>query len=203
MKEHGKLTEPLCRWAVRKFAGEDLGEEVFWDADLANERFDGRNQPPTDESPGCITVREKSDQGADVGKKLSFEKTWSTAIFELYNITSARDFNRLDSQASCGSISKQQYAVQRTEIEARAAEKTRSFYIHVFLPWAKQHHVATDPQCWYLGTRADSEASILHGFDKTDAYWQEHEKAYDYFIARGRWRGQRPRFRLADFRRRR
>ena len=40
-----------------------------------------------------------------------------------------------------------------TEIESSAAEKTRSFYIHVFLPWAKENHFATDPYQWYLATR--------------------------------------------------
>jgi hypothetical protein len=39
------------------------------------------------------------------------------------------------------------------KIERRAAEKTRSFYIHVFLPWAKANRARTNPWIWMSGRR--------------------------------------------------
>jgi protein involved in polysaccharide export with SLBB domain len=60
---------------------------------------------------------------------------------------------------------------------------TQSNYIHVFLPWARQHRVATDPQLWYLGTRSDPEGSIFTNVDKTGNYWVEHGRAYDALVA--------------------
>jgi tetratricopeptide (TPR) repeat protein/protein involved in polysaccharide export with SLBB domain len=186
MGEHGELADPLYEWAIRKFAGEDLGEEVFWNAADQAPRFNGCNHPPTDNEPGWINVREIDDQELEIGKKLSFEKAWVVAVFELYNIASAKDFDQLERQASSGEISKDQFAAKRTEIESRAAEKARSFYIHVFLPWAKRHHVATNSQSWFLGTRCDPEAPLLGDIDKTDAYWQGHERAYESLVARAK-----------------
>ncbi len=182
MGEHGELADPLYQWAIRKFAGEDLGEEVFWNAAEQVPRFNGCNHPPTDNEPGWINVRETDDQGLDVGKKLSFDKAWCVAVFELYNIASAKDFDQLDRQASSREISKEQFAGKATEIESRAAEKARSFYIHVFLPWAKRHHLPTDPKSWFLGGRSDPEMPILHDIDKTGTYWQEHERAYENLV---------------------
>jgi tetratricopeptide (TPR) repeat protein len=183
MEDHGKLAEPLYQWAIRKFAGEDLGEEIFWNAADPIPRFNGCNNAPMGEKLGWIMVRETDDEGPDVGKKLSFEKAWSVAVFELYNIANAKEVDRLYLQGSSGEISKEQFAGKRTEIESRAAEKARSFYIHVFIPWAKQHRIPSDPQSWFLGTRCDPEAPILGHIDKTDTYWQEHERAYESLVA--------------------
>ena len=185
-EEHGKVAEPLYQWAIRKFAGEDLGEEIFWNAADQAPRFNGCNRPPTDDEPGWINVREIDDQELEIGKKLSFEKTWAVAVFELYNIASAKDFDQLDRQASSGEISKDQFAAKSTEIESRAAEKTRSFYIHIFLPWTKQHHILGEPKSWYLGGRSDPETPILHDIDKTGTYWQEHERIYESLVARAK-----------------
>jgi tetratricopeptide (TPR) repeat protein len=184
MRQYGRLAEPLYEWAARKFAGEDLGEEIFWDAANPAPHVDGCNHSPTDEEPGRIRVRETHSDGPDVGKRQSFEEAWRIAVFELYNIASAEDFLRIYHQTLAGGISKEQYVTKMAEIESHAAEKTRSFYIHVFLPWAKRNHLATDPAVWYLALRWDpSDNLILRNIDKKAACWRYHEDAYDSLVA--------------------
>ncbi len=183
MAEHGKLAEPLYQWATRKFAGEDLGEAVFWNAATPSVHFGGDNQRPTDEEPGWIRVREEHGNGQEVGKR-SFEELWFTAVFELYNVASAKDFDRLARRARSGEVSRVQYVTETIRIESQAAEKTRSFYIHVFLPWAKQHKIATNPLLWYLAEKSDpSETLCLDHVNKTGTYWLYYENAYDNISA--------------------
>ena len=183
MGEHDKIAEPLYRWAIRKFAGEDLGEEVFWNADDSSPHFDGCNQTPTDERPAYICVREEHANGPEIGKR-SFEALWSTTVFELYNVANAKDVDRVYLQACCGEVSRERYATNLIRIESRAAEKTRSFYIHIFLPWAKQHRIATDPLLWYLAARSDpAEVLLLQNVDKKDRYWLNYEDNYDNITA--------------------
>ncbi len=187
MAQHEKAAAPLRQWAIRKFAGEDLGEEIFWEpTDPPESPSEGCNQPPTDEEPGLITVRKIDNDGPNPGKEMSFDKAWAIVVFELYNITNSRDFDRLERDASVGRVSREQFAVRGAEIESRAAEKARSFYIHVFLPWASREHVDSDPEPWFLGARSDPEAPILHDIDKAGWYWRDREAAYDDCVARGK-----------------
>ena len=187
MGKYGKLAEPLYQWAIRKFAGEDLGEEIYWGNDDPPSPLDGCHRPPTENIPGCIYIRENYGNGRDVGKRRSFEELWCIAVFELYNITSVEDFALLNHRASTGELSKEQYVVKRIDIELRAAEKTRSFYIHVFLPWAREHSIATDPFSWYLATRLHPSQSLVPtSLDKKGAVWRYQERSYDSVIARER-----------------
>ena len=173
----------MYQWAIRKFAGEDLGEEVFWNAAEQVPRFNGCNHPPTDNEPGWINVRETDDQGLDVGKKLSFDKAWCVAVFELYNIASAKDFDQLDRQASSREISKEQFAGKATEIEFAGRGKV-AVLLHPCLPAVGKTAPPAygNPKSWFLGGRSDPETPILHDIDKTGTYWQEHERAYENLV---------------------
>ncbi len=183
MGRYGKLAEPFCQWAVRKFAGEDLGEEVFWDDAEPVGQFDACHGIPLDETPGWIRVRNAcSDR--PVATKRSFEQMWCNAVLELYNIASAKEFVRLRRQTVGGSISKEQYVTATMEMEQRAVAKTRSFYIHAFLPWARLHRIATDPSLWYLGTESGATGELTLGnIDRKGAYWRYYEDKYDDLVA--------------------
>ena len=114
------------------------------------------------------------------GKEQSFETMWRGVIFELCNIDSAKDFQRIESEAAAGQLTKETFAMKMVECEFRAAEKTRAFYIHVFLPWAKEQRAPTDPKAWYLSSRSDSrENLILSHVDKRGGYWRHYEHWYD------------------------
>ncbi len=114
------------------------------------------------------------------GKPQSFEDLWLKAVFELYDITSADDFNRLDREAYLGRLPKDSYVTNLADCESRAAEKTRAFYIHTFLPWAKAHHIHTDPTLWYISGRSNCKDNLsLSNVDKHSRYWTNYEWDYD------------------------
>jgi len=108
---------------------------------------------------------------------------WRDAVFELYNVANSQDFRRLELDAAAGAMSKQQFATKMTECESRAAEKTRAFYIHVFLPWAIKQNAATDPTTWYVARRQDSRKNLIISYeDKRGAYWRNYEHRYDSIL---------------------
>ena len=59
------------------------------------------------------------------GKEQSFEKMWTSAVFELYNVANAQDFERLEQDVAAGKLTKEAFVTKIIECESRAAEKTR------------------------------------------------------------------------------
>ena len=118
MAQYGQKAERLYQWAARKFAGEDLRQEIFWNATDPPEPFEANHHPPAEGSPGLIRLRLKYSQGPDRGKLRSFEEMWSNAVYELYNITGVKDFLRANADAARGTLSKEQYVTRYMEIES-------------------------------------------------------------------------------------
>ena len=185
MAQFGKKAGVLYQWAARKFAGEDLHREVFWDA--SEPPFDADSLPPTAESHGRIRIRRTYSDGPNKGKKQSFEAMWSEAVFELYNVANVQEFQRLEKEVAARKLTKVAFVAEKIECESRAAEKTRAFYIHVFLPWAKEQHAPTEPAAWFVGLRSDSrENLLLSRVDKRGTYWRDYEDQYDSILLKGK-----------------
>jgi tetratricopeptide (TPR) repeat protein len=183
MAQYGDKARVLRQWAARKFAGEDLRELIFWNNSEPEPPFNADNCGPTTGEPGLIRVCPKYYEGPNKGKERSFEEMWADVVFELYNITGAKEFDRLNDEAAHGSLSKEQYVTKKITIESRAAEKTRAFYIHIFLPWAKEQHVSTNPDLWRLGLRSEPNQDLVLPFvAKSDAYWRDYENYYDHIV---------------------
>ena len=66
--------------------------------------------------------------------------------------TASTTSTQATAEAAAGKLSKEQFITRVASIESRAGEKTRAFYLRVFLPWAKEHHVATDPLLWFVAS---------------------------------------------------
>ena len=179
MAEHGDKAKVLYEWAARKFAGEDLRAQIVWDASTPSTDAESRGQ--IDGKSGVIRVRGTYYDGPKKGKPKPFERTWCQAVFELYNVTGTDQFQSVEREAAAGRLTREQFATKMTEIESSAAEKTRSFYIHVFLPWAKENHFATDPYQWYLATRqTPGEDPLLRDeLRKRGEHWKYLERCYD------------------------
>ena len=179
MAQFGEKAAVLYHWAARKFAGEDLHEQLFWDA-TEPRSFEADNWSPTADAAGRIRIRRTYFDGVKKGKEVSFEEMWERAVFELYNIASTPDFQRLNQEAAAGQLTKETFVVKIIECESRAAEKTRAFYIHVFLPWARDQYLPTDPSKWLIAGRADSRQNLLlRHIEKPGPYWRHYEQRYD------------------------
>jgi len=117
------------------------------------------------------------------GREQSFDAFWSEAVFELYNLTNCQDFERIDQEAIEGKLTKEAFITKTIESESHAADKTRSFYIHVFLPWAKEQHVPTVPASWHLGGRWGSEENPGSlNVDRSGGYWKHYEREFDSIL---------------------
>ena len=173
-----------CTCGQRKFAGEDLQQRIFWDPTDPPPWTNADNLPPTAEHPGSIRVNKSYGSGPDATKEWSFEEMWGSAVFELYNITSAKDFERLHADAAAGRLSKPEFVTKVYGVESRAAEQTRTFYIHVFLPWAKDHGVSTDPRLWNIPRElSDTRDAYAHSrSDKDRSYWRYSEQKYNHTV---------------------
>lgn len=178
MASLGEKASPLYQWAARKFAGEDLHENILWNP-AEPEMTSADHKSPEPGRPGSIRLARTYSEGPQKGDERTFDESWRDAVFELYNITGVDEFNRLCRDADEGKLSKQEYVTGVIACESRAAEKTRAFYLRVFLPWAKQWQVPTHPTHWFVANSDRSETLILSSADKTDSYWRHYEFSYD------------------------
>ncbi len=180
MAKYGEKAAPLYEWAARKFAGEDLHEPFLWNSAEPLPDFPADNQSPTAGQPGSIRVLGKERTGPAQGKDRMFEELWHDAVFELYNIAGAKDFQRIEADAAAGKLSRDGFCEKILDVESRAAEKTRAFYICVFLPWAKEHGVPTQPRDWYVAWRSDPHENLVLGnIGKDDMSWRNYATWYD------------------------
>ena len=175
-------TRPACFiHGPRKFAGEDLGQRIRWDSAAPAPEADAEHHPPTANSPGRIRVRGKHKDGPDTGHQRTAEEMWSEAVFELYNILGVKDFHRLEGDVAAGKLSKEEFFARMFEVECCAEQKTRAFYIRVFLPWAKEHRLPTNLcasgslpghgiPCFRGGRRTGPTAGITNG-SMTGSSW--------------------------------
>lgn len=183
MAQYGGKADVLYQWAVQKFAGEDIHQEIFWDAAAPPPHIMASCMLPTARFPGYIRVRGEWIDGPNKGKERLFEDMWHDAVFELYNITCAKDRQRIRDKVARGTLSKKQYVTAIVESESQAAEKTRAFYIHLFLPWAAKQKLTSQPRLWYLGRRWKQHQNLLLPFAARDGhYWQSYESQYDRLL---------------------
>ena len=76
-----------------------MGQVILWDASEPP-YFDSDNRGPGNGRFGQIRIRKTYGDGPQKGKEQTFEELWRKAVFELYNITGAKDFERFAEEAA-------------------------------------------------------------------------------------------------------
>jgi tetratricopeptide (TPR) repeat protein len=187
MAQFGEETEFLRQWAVRKFAGEDLGTLINWDPSPPL-HSDAEHMAPSEKETAAILVAAVYDSGPKQGEPRSFEELWAGAVFELHNINNASEFVRLNDQADEGKISKRDFVAGILKPELRAGQQTRAFYVQVFLPWAANKKLPTDPTLWF-GDWWDTPEKVLDSFADKSAYpWRPYARTHDWATVHYDWR---------------
>jgi len=187
MNQHGKETIFLRRWAERKFAGEDFGEKIDWDPSPPL-HSDAEHLAPDGDDHATVLIEEKYTEGPKKGGLRSFEELWAGAVYELHNVTYAREFVRLHDEAAEGQLSKKAFVAGILKYELLAAQRTRAFYVQAFLPWVEKKKLPTDPKLWFCDWWASSE-SVLHGFtDKSSYPWRPYAWEHDWATVHRYWR---------------
>jgi tetratricopeptide (TPR) repeat protein len=178
MAKYGEKARALYQWAARKFAGEDMGQEIRWDG---SEPLHAPSDCdcPRDGQPDRIRLRKSSADKPDNGKEHSFEELWMCAVFELYNASNTEGFARTYEAARRGEFTRDQYVMAQAIVESLTAEKTRSFYIHVYLPWTKEVRESTNPTLWRIACRANCRQKLMLPVEKHTDYWNDYANWFD------------------------
>jgi tetratricopeptide (TPR) repeat protein len=186
MAEHEKEAAFLRTWAARKFAGEDFGELVDWDPSPPL-HSDAEHLAPGDGEHAAILVEAHYAAGPKRGTPRSFEELWAGAVYELHNVCSAREFVRLNDEADEGKVSKEAFVAGILKYELAAAQRTRAFYVQVFLPWAAKQKLKTDPALWFCDWW-DTPESVLASFTDKSAYpWRPYARTHDWATVHRHW----------------
>lgn len=179
MADHAEDAEFLRIWAVRKFAGEDLGSLIDWDPEPPRDS-DAEHTAPDETEHGSIQVHPRYTHGHKAGQPRNFEELWAGAIYELHNINNARKFVKLHEEATEGKLTKEQFVGGIVRHEVVAAQQTRAFYLTVYLPFAARHKLATQPSLWFAEWW-DQPDEALKGFTNKSAYpWQPYSRQFDW-----------------------
>lgn len=169
----------LRDWAARKFAGEDVGEPVFWDSAPPTDS-DAEHIAPTPGKPGRIMIDLNYQHGPRRGRPRTFEELWSRAVFELHNIGLAVHFVRLHREAQQGKITKRQFVFEMWKHEEQTMQLSRAFYLNLFLPFAAREKLSTDPDLWFaLHWQAVSD-EMLDRIDRAHYPWRPYARQYDW-----------------------
>ena len=148
MAEFEKDAGFLRDWAARKFAGEDFGELIDWDPSPPL-HSDAEHLAAGDGQHAAILVEALYTAGPNADMPRSFEELWAGAVYELHNVALSREFVRLNDQAEEGKVSKEAFVAGILKFELLAAQRTRAFYVRVFLPWAEKKKLPTNPSLWF------------------------------------------------------
>ena len=187
MAEFGDEAKFLRDWAKRKFAGEDFVEPIDWDPSPPL-HSDAEHLAPGGGENAAILVEAHCTSGPNEGKPRRFEELWAGAVYELHNVNYAREFVRLNDEADRGRVSKEAFVAGILKYELRAAQRTRAFYMNIFLPWAAKKKLPTDPTLWFCDWW-DTPESVLKSFPDKSAYpWRPYARVHDWATVHRFWR---------------
>jgi tetratricopeptide (TPR) repeat protein len=186
MAQFGPDSVFLPQWAERKFAGEDLGTPIDWDPSPP-EHSDAEHLAAAGDEHAAILVAADYPSGPKQGRPRAFEELWAGAVYELHNVTFAPEFVRLNNEADQGKVSKRAFVAGILKYEIRAAQQTRAFYLHVFLPWVEKKKLPTDPTLWFCDWW-DTPDEVLQSVRDPSAYpWRPYARTHDWATVHRSW----------------
>jgi hypothetical protein len=165
----------LWKWAVAKYAAKIDGLPIEWSDLKPSNNSDAENYRPYDGNPGQIRVKAIDARRADAA---AFETLWMNLVFELHNIENAKEFNAIDANATEGLIEKDAYVKRVFMVEWKTMERTRKWYVEVFLPHAKRYKLPTDPALWYCDTWGTVEEDFARYTNRTDYPWEPYSTQF-------------------------
>jgi tetratricopeptide (TPR) repeat protein len=187
MADFGDGSKFLRDWAARRFAGEAFGEPIDWDPSPPL-HSDAEHLAPGGGEHAAILVEAHYTSGPKEGKPRQFEELWAAAVYELHNVNYAREFVRLNDEADRGRVSKEAFVSGILKYELQAAQRTRAFYINVFLPWVEKQKLPTDPTLWFCDWW-DTPDTALKSFSNKSAYpWRPYARVHDWATVHRFWR---------------
>lgn len=144
LKFNTPALELLEQWLILKFAGEDIGQAIYWQ-DSAHagfqipEKVNAVHAYPTTKNKAMLWIKEG----------LPPEQMWACLIFELINICNGPAFQEIERAAIKWQITKEEYVRRFTKLEFETAHKTRQFYLEVWQPMMQSQQLQCHAQYWF------------------------------------------------------
>lgn len=149
MAQYCKPGDRLWNWAVHMLAGDGVGEPIYWNSEPLKYHA-ARHSYPQPQSNGWIQISPDPILRED-GDGTAFEHLWACLVFELHNMTFAKDFARVVREVEAGKLQQQEYVLAVARIERQAKQLQSAFYAHVFLPWALESGFRdSEPEYWLV-----------------------------------------------------
>lgn len=175
----------IYSWAAGKFAGESVGQRVWWNPNYLPTMpptVNAYNNLPTPFNPGSISIREVYAAGEKKGQKIESERLWRSAVFELFNISNWDGFKAAYEEAIAGKLSKAEYIDRNTRLEFFTAINTHGFYLSVWQPWARQSGATSQEYLWHGYTPNTHEESMKQRPENSE-YISFYSEEYDKLVA--------------------
>lgn len=176
---------PLVAWAANKFAQPiRVGAFTFCAVEWSPEVTSIPGAPSevvtrTDGNPEVIKVNDIVPGPEVPDADAAFEQLWKWAVFELHNADNALGCAKLERLAINGALAEDAYVEASFSLEWRAVQRTRRWYVEVFLPYAKQRGLRTDPRQWYCGAWGSAHSVLWRSYTDRNAYpWSYYSTVY-------------------------
>lgn len=179
MGAYVQRSDQLWNWAARKYSSKILASPLIWDSEPPDDPQCGAQHfAPFDGQPGKICVTDFPYDGPKGDKPTAFEVLWSFAAFELHNIENSKDFLALYHGALRGTLSEEQYVKSSCTLEYKAIQRTRRWYVEVFLPHLQKYDLPTNPSLWRCEWWGKAEDVFAVCTDRKSYPWVPYAEYY-------------------------
>lgn len=172
-------SDDLWSWAAWKYGAKIAGSKVVWDSSPTDDpHCSAQHHIPTHGEDGTIRIRDLSLDDFLNNKTAAFDRLWSGAVFELHNIENAAEFDELYDRAKSGDVTEEEFVKSMFTIELKAGQRTRKWYVELYLPHAKKYGIPTYPENWSCGDWGSPTSLFLRYTDKEAYPWTPYSRYY-------------------------
>ncbi len=172
--------DPLWQFCARAFAGEIIGERIFWEGSLpAGNEYQSDHRDPYKGEKGYIRIRKEYGSGYLEGTLLPCEELWSCAVFEFENLRNHNAFTMLFERGLQGKLSREEWIRQHTRLEYEALRRTAAQYQKLWRPQAEKRGIWTSGQYWGADIPTNYESWISLYRDPGSYPWNVYGRWYD------------------------
>jgi hypothetical protein len=173
-------TDPVWKFCARAFAGEAIGERIFWESSLPTGReYQSDHQDPYQGQKGNIRIRKQYASGDLAGTGLSCEELWSCAVFEIENLRNHAAFIALFESGLQGKLSREEWIREHTKLEYGALRRTAAQHQKLWQPMAEARGIRSSSEYWGIDVPNNYESWISLYTDPKGYPWDAYGRWYD------------------------
>jgi hypothetical protein len=176
-----RTPRPVLWWAAQCFEGSDY--PIWWGASVPSRGASAEMTYPADGQRATIRIRPLGRGDTEAQVLLNFNRLWSSAVFELLNHESWKDFDAL--QSNPGRHTRVEYVRGMTRIEHGTALKTKRFFHEIWVPWSDSVGLLPISSAWQRYVPTDFDEWFASLDDPGEYPWIYYGTEWDQ-VARGR-----------------